>query len=83
MAWRVRRGGLLVGGRGLSGFDVGRVLRRDCRKARAVGRGGGCGIGEGRRPGGEGAFKGRLHGPQPSCFLYLISYSSVILFKEA
>ena len=72
MAWRVRRGGLLVGGRDVevvsSGFGVGRLLRRDSRKAWGLGRGGGCGIGGGRRPGDGGAFWGRLLDPQPSCF---------------
>ena len=51
-AWRVRRGGLLVGGRGgevVAEFEGGRLLRRDSRKAWGVGRGRGCGIGEGRR----------------------------------
>lgn len=65
-AWRVRRGGLLVGGRGLVetvevvvvvafGRGLGRLVRRDERKALGVGRGGGCSsdcgsdIGWGRR----------------------------------
>ena len=62
-AWRVRRGDLLVGGRGLVvvvvaafgiGVGCGRLLRRDERNARGVGRVGGCdckcggGIGLGR-----------------------------------
>ena len=56
-AWRVRRGERLVGGRGLVdvevdvvvGFEGGRVVRREERKVWGVGRGGVCGIGDGRR----------------------------------
>ncbi len=67
-AWRVRRGVLLVGGRGgevVAESEVGRLLRRDSRKAWGVGKVGGCGIGEGMRQ--KALFRGvsmalNLHG---------------------
>lgn len=96
-AWSVRREALLVGGRGLEmeavvvvaafGFEggVGRLLRRDERKALGVGRGrgcGGCGGGGGGIGWGREAARRRrrfwlLRGPQ-----YLHMTLSCVLFSS-
>ena len=87
-AWRVRRGDLLVEGRG-RGLEVvvaafggggGRLLRRDERKARGVGRGGGgCGIGWGREAG-EGGRR-RVLGAVSKLLVSLIFSFQALLFR--